>query len=333
MKNEKLLKEIKKVAWHEKIGRNGGDFFEDHPGIISSGPITKIEINHGTVIDKIQVYYGDRPGQNHGGTGGRPGTYEIKKGYNITQVNYKSGDVVDYLQFTATNEAGHSDNSEKFGGKGGGKEKTIYAPDGLVLREIKGRSGIRVDQLEFIFGHPFYIDNMKPDYDYIKEHLIETTPVILGSFDNNNPSDEPVKMIFKKTKTLKNTLSFSWQHASTFTFGWTCGFGLSIGAGAKNTFSAKAQTQATVGETKTNEESIEFSWEVPIVCPARKRTIARAMVQEAKLEKVPFTYNVVFYKGDKTNIIETVECTGFFSGKVLSTLNKIRPEYLELAKD
>ncbi len=334
MEKKKTFSElIKEVAYIKTIGGKGGEAFSDHPNIVNKGPITEIRLQHGAVIDNIQVSYGGHPGERHGFTGGNPYEFKLKKGHSITQINARQGNVVDHLQFITEDKKGISDKSVACGGNGGKSITIMPETKGLVLREIQGRKGIRIDSLTFLFGYPFYLDNMRLNEQYVKEALMKTTPLCIDHHTHDNIHDKDEQVVYKNGKTITKKASFTWHHSSKFMVGLKVGIGAKMLAEASSEFSVGAESEATFGETHGTEMEHSFSWDDTIICSPKKRTVVRAMTQEAELENCPFTYNVVFYKDNKDNkenIIDTVECTGFFKGKILSSITSIVPSEEDL---
>lgn len=319
-----LLEQIKKVAYIKTIGGKGGEKFTDHPNIVNQGPITEIRLQHGTVIDNIQVSYGGHPGERHGFTGGNPYEFKLKKGHNITQINARYGNVVDHLQFITEGKNGATDKSMACGGNGGKPITIMPETEGLVLREIQGSKGTRIDSLTFLFGYPFYLDNLKLDMQYVKEALMKTTPLCIDHHTHDNIHDKDEQVVYNNSKTIKRTASFTWHHSSKFMAGLKIAVGAKMLTEAKSEFTVGVESEATVGETHGTEMEHSFSWNDTIICSPNKRTIINAITQEAELENCPYTYDVVFYDGDKTNIIEPkITMTGTFKGKILSSATKI----------
>ena len=323
MSNLELLNALSKSAAIESIGGGGGKPFTDPRSIVLNGPISGIKLRHGSEIDNIQVLYNGNAGSPHGGRGGREESWTVSDGaeqYDIVAVRVRSGKRIDSLEFIARERNGNKTKSSPHFGGWGGRETYIEPGRGLVLREIRGRSGKRLDRLEFIFGYPFYIENMKIDEDTVKEQLLDTNPRSLryATFRNDTQSANVAQ--WSETASVTTSSTFNWESTSTFAIGVETSFKADafIGTSASTVFSFSFEQSVTVGQEKTKSQTVDREWGVDITLEPGKITEATAVVQEARLENVPFTYDAVFYDGNKQNVKERVTCYGFYSGNVFS---------------
>ncbi|KAG9021461.1 hypothetical protein FS837_007246, partial [Tulasnella sp. UAMH 9824] len=106
--------------------------------------ITAVKIHYKTGIDRIQISYGGKWAEAHGGSAGLQGLYEetfyLQRGEAIVQIEGRSGTKLDSLQFTTSTGR----KSKMYGGTGG----YSFSWSGKKLVYISGRSGDQVDSLQ-----------------------------------------------------------------------------------------------------------------------------------------------------------------------------------------
>ena len=144
-----------KNTYTESFGGEGGDAFSDSPAVVKSGPITRIDLRYGAYLDAIQVTYGNSTGEHFGGHMGASAYYIVPEGHEIINVNLRAEAFIDGIQFVSIHPD-HPDSLQEspwFGGKGG-NYYSAHSPNGGPLREISGRAGAFIDQLNFTFLEP-----------------------------------------------------------------------------------------------------------------------------------------------------------------------------------
>ena len=318
-----LTKTIKSVS----IGGEGGNEWTDPMDVRESGPITAIDIRHGKEIDMVKVFYGGTPGFEHGGGGGKEGQFQIPKGYEITQIQARSGDRVDRLVFVATpiSDIGDAISSEPFG-RMGGDPIIINSPDGLPLRSIAGRAGKRIDQLTFNFGYLYEIQNVKVDMEQLKQELENAELITLDTASFTNGTDIDTTSQFSHTSSVSTTNTASWETSSRFLAGIEMKVSAGIDAeilsfGSETTVKFEFEQTFTYGKETSRTSSTEKSWSVDIPIPARSVTNAYVSIYQAEVKNVPFTYDVVFYEIKDQIKEEAIRIKGkaTFSGSVLAS--------------
>jgi hypothetical protein len=112
--------------------------------------ITAIELASGDRIDKLTVKYENAQGRwttEHGGGGGHPGSsLFLQDGEFINNITGRADVEVDQLNFFTT------ENHRTHDGQDGGHPFTDTTPQGSFLLGFAGRSGKRLDQIQFIYG-------------------------------------------------------------------------------------------------------------------------------------------------------------------------------------
>ena len=143
---------FEKNTYTESFGGEGGSFFSDSPAVVKSGPITRIDLRYGAYLDAIQVTYGNSTGEHFGGHMGDSACYLVPEGHEIISVNLRAEAFIDGIQFISI----HPDRPDSlqespwYGGEGG-NFYSATSPGGGLLREISGRAGAFIDQLDLTF--------------------------------------------------------------------------------------------------------------------------------------------------------------------------------------
>ena len=112
-------------------GGSGGVMFRDELGY---GPITKIEIHHGTYIDSIQTTYGTTQQELHGGGGGGPDSFTLGTGERIIAVFGRCGRLLDSIGFVSLKPDLSLRSFGPVGGSGGNPFVIIGFVDGFFGR-------------------------------------------------------------------------------------------------------------------------------------------------------------------------------------------------------
>lgn len=314
--------EILKTRYTMTIGRDGGVRWEDPFEIQREGPISRIELRHGSEIDSIRVFYGGVPGRKHGGNGGGEGAFEVNPHYQIFRIDGRAGARVDQLQFIARlpDGTGKVQTSPVFGGHGGTPNE-IVGPSGLALRSISGRAGSRIDQLSFHFGYLVKIDNVQVDREALEKSVQGATLKVLDSAEYNNGTDIDTSSTFERTLTISDRTTVQWSGTTKFLFGVSVTAKATVGlaeTGATTTFQFEQSFNYGSSNEKTTTEQIRWSTNFP--APAQKRSVITVFVYEKEVSDVPFTYDIVLYEIlDDVEVVHTrAKRNGTFSGIVTS---------------
>lgn len=306
---------LESVVTHT-VGTNGGSDFAEDIHVLKSGAISKIEVRSGAEIDNILVYYGDVPGKHHGGSKGSPRTpFAIPRGYDIYRIEGRAGERVDQLRFVAkTADGSQVISSELFGGGGGSPFTFDESERGLVLRQIRGRSGGRIDKLRFDFGYPVRIENVEVDEPVLIAQLKKGSLKSINSITFENNSDESTSAAYSDTTSETHSQTITRTHTVNAMMGYSYAIGAKASfkmgeISATQTFTFQFSYQYTYGVQETDSKSYAHTWNVNIPCPARKRTTASIQVLEATLKDVPFTYDIVFYENINGKMVEKYRFT------------------------
>lgn len=120
-------------------GGSGGDLFRDELGV---GPITHVEVRHGTYIDAIQVTYGATQQPRHGGSGGMLDAFDLVSGERIIVVFGRWGRYLDQIGFVSVRPDNTLRQHGPYGGTGGEPFYIIGVVDAFF-----GRSGTLIDAI------------------------------------------------------------------------------------------------------------------------------------------------------------------------------------------
>lgn len=297
----------------QEFGGDGGVWIREDPNAYLAGPITAFRICAGDKIDSIQVRYGvDDPerdrkavwGKKFGGGGGDCGdTWELN-GRKINAIRVRHGDVIDGLEFELSGAA-----NKKFGGNGG-VESLSTAKNGGALAYIEARAGDYVDRIRLVYGLPYYIDNVTLDEDKISDAVKNARLVELSR-----------QCVINNTDRLRSpgaTVSEEKTVAESLRFGLTTNWGIS------QTISYGGEASPVSGETTINvgqeisqeeEKSESKTQRLELTVPAETDPHSGLLVtfNTKKIDlDIPFTYDIVHYKGSKRNEVKREKYKGTY---------------------
>ncbi|MCE7027846.1 jacalin-like lectin [Jiella avicenniae] len=317
--NEALLE----TKYSATIGGDGGRDWSDPNSTIVMGPITRIELHYGAQIDSIKVYYGWIPGEPHGGTGGEEGVFELDPGNVIDRVQARVSGVIDQIQFFARmpDSEGNVQRSELFGRKNG-VTREVVAPPGLMLRSISGKADKRVDKLRFNFGRVATIENVQIDPSAFAASVKDPELRVLDQMIFDNPSQTEVLQSFKHSATVTNRTATNWGGTTRLLYGLSATAKATVGVGE---FSATSKFEFeqtfTYGRSSEKSEAVTLEWAINFACPANKRSICTVSVYTKRIERIPFTYDVVLHDPtaeDESKRREVFTLKAEFSGDVIA---------------
>ena len=314
-------KELFLATTSTTFGGNGGDAFADSNAVVDRGPITKIDVRHGNGIDAIRLYYGaDGIGNVHGGNGGELTTFVVPNGERIIRVEGRSGHRIDQLQFFTDK----GNKSDVFGGNGGSPFTTGDKPLGN-LRTISGRSGNRLDQATFEFSDPYYIENITFDQNQLEQASIQEKPIELYTQRCENSTGVPQTVIYTHTSEVSAEKSYDFEEGASLTA--SAEFTVGVPEVAEGKASVSLTTTFKAGQSVTNIDTQTEQWSVPVLVPTDSTILATTMAKRYTCT-VPFTYTVVWYRGDRSNKVKTMTYEGKYSGVNVAAIEHKIPESL-----
>ena len=284
-------------------GGGGGAPFQDSDNLINLGFISKIIVRHGNVVDSLRLFYGNSPGAQHGGGGGKEEEFLLEPGERIVRVEGRAGNVIDSLQFFT--DRGKA--SPKYGG-GGGTPFSAVAPDGGQLIMIEGRAGNVIDQVTLGFGPAYYITDFQYD---IAKAVSNRVPQLIASQELSNHTDVEQTARYSQTVKVLTEKQFTFNSGQKIGAKAVFNTGIPILAEGQITVSAEVSFQQGVLD-KSSQETIE-SWDIPVKVPGNTTIQATSTIQRNKLT-VPFSYDLVWYKGNRTNEVARQTFTGTYEG-------------------
>lgn len=304
-------------------GSSKGKSFADAQGVIEKGPITRIDIRSGEEIDGFRLYYGTSGiGDHHGGGGGKESIFTLQEGEVITRVEGRSGERIDALQFF-TNLGRKS----AFYGKNGGKPFVCDFGNGKYLRTISGRASDRIIQADFQFGLPFFVTNFRYDFASVPPDL-KPKPELLLTQELVNATSVDQTALYKREVSISAEKTFSFEAGQSLAAQVEFEAGLPLVA--EGTVSITTEVSFKQGVSTTDISTQTEAWEVPVTVPPRTTVIASTSAHRYELEAIPFSYDIVFYEGDKSNIVETLTFAGTYEGVNFAEL---RHEFVEHAHE
>lgn len=305
------------ISYSEKtVGAGGNAWVTEKPQTVNRGIIDKIEVCHGRYINAVTVYYNGRRGTTFGGPGGNCDFFEVPKTTFINEVIVWRGDWINAIQFIT--EDGSS-NSNQFGDPAGGARVPIQDPNGGSLRQVNGKSGDYVNQLELVFGLPYYVDDIDIKVDQPLKKIRFSNPKQIDVNIGNN-CQNPLG-----TLDFDNKFSKSATQSHSFTFSNTTGVELTtkfkVGAPiiAEGQVEVSASTAFTFETTEGAEETntVEKSYKYSV--PKGRRIDAAFMAKEAEV-KLPFTYKLYHYRnGNKRDHLPPKTYTGVYEGVLIAS--------------
>lgn len=280
----------------QEFGGNGGVWIKEDPENYLAGPITAFRICAGARIDSIQVRYGDNTwGKKFGGGGGDCGdTWELN-GQKIDAIRVRHGEGVDGLEFEVSGA-----NNKKFGGDGG-IESLSTAKGGGALAYIEARAGDYIDRIRFVYGLPYYIDNVVLDQDAMSDAVKNAKLVELSQqcvINNTDRLRSPGAEVSEEkaiTESLRFGLTTNWGVSQTISYG-------------SDVSPVSGETTINVGQeiSSEKERSESNTQTLSLTVPAETNPHSALLVtfNTKKLDlDIPFTYEIVHYKGSRNNEI------------------------------
>lgn len=139
----------------------------------------------------------------------------------------------------------------------------------------------------------------------------EVKPEVIVSQEIVNSTRLQQTQSFKVNKTVETSKSFTWD--SGFSLSVKTEFTAGIPLAATNTTEVGFETHFSAGGTKSSSEKKSFEAEFPVVCPPKRKIIAKATIQKGvvsvKFKSVIARY-LVSNRGNKTKY--TYEVPGVF---------------------
>ncbi|MCB2113650.1 MAG: ETX/MTX2 family pore-forming toxin [Parvularculaceae bacterium] len=304
------------ISYSEKtVGAGGNAWVAEKPETVRRGVIDKVEVCHGRYVNAVTFFYNGRRGTKFGGPGGDCEFFEVPKTTFINEVIVWRGDWINAIQFIT--EGG--DDSKRFGDPAGGERVPIQDPEGGSLRQVNGKWGDYVNQLELMFALPYYVDDIdiKVDQPIKKMRFSKPRQIDVNIGDNcANPAG---------TVRFNNTFTKSATQSHTFRFANTTGVALStkfkVGAPiiAEGEVEVSASTSFEFETTDGAEKTDTISRNYDYVVPKGRRIDAAFMVKEAEV-KLPFSYNLYHYRnGDKRDHLPPRNYTGVYEGVLIAS--------------
>ncbi len=303
----------------QSFGGDGGKPFSDPEAVVNKGPISKISITYGDVIDSIRLYYGGEKetgvGDEHGGRkGDRQKEWVVPEGHKIVRIEGRYARYVDSLKFYTDKGA----ESPLFGGSGGEKVLKAVSASGSYLRTISGNADDYVDKTTFHFGAPCYIKEIRYDENALRQAALKAVPETIASQNLENLSKLEQTSRYAKRVTLRNESSFSWDLNESLSLESEVNVGIPLLA--NGTVKMTAAIASRQGWVNTKSLESEENWEIPVRVPGRRVMRCVSTVRKYTLD-IPITYTVAWYKGDRKNIIKEQTFAGSYKGVTVTDLD------------
>lgn len=298
----------------------GGAWVAENEETWKSGIITGIQVCSGAYVNRIRVFYDNKPGTEFGGPGGVcSDVWKPLRSEYIQGVRVWSGAWMNKIQFITSGQ----NTSPEYGGDGGAL-KEYYSDTGGALRVIDGKYGAYMNGIKLGFSYPYFIENFK-----------YTGPP-------KNDSDQPLSE--KLTQPLDNCGSATANLNSTVALGekiidsHTFSFGGSVTIGLSTTLEAGIPDVASVGVTSTSSltvnlsksdtktTKVEFKVDAPAEAAPGTYAEVTTLVKKAKIN-VPFEYDVVHYEGRKSKVINRKTYSGLYTGVRALSVEPTRIEF------
>jgi hypothetical protein len=133
------------------IRGNGGQEFDDTKFIPAHARITAVHVRSGTSLDLIRFITSEGEGPQHGGDGGQFHSIELANDEYISEAQVSYGGMVDSVKFKIRKKGSNTvRETERFGNEST-DTVVITAPEGYEIFGARGRSGIKIDRLDFCF--------------------------------------------------------------------------------------------------------------------------------------------------------------------------------------
>lgn len=297
----------------------GGAWVSENENIWKQGVITGIQVCSGDYVNRIQVFYANRPGTEFGGPGGNCApVWSPPTGEYIQGVRVWSGAWMNKIQFVTNKQK----ESPAYGG-GGGNEKTHYSDTGGALRVIDGKYGSFMNGIRLGFGYPYYVDG----FAYTGEPDPTPLPVqqlIMQTVDNCGSGQGNANTTAATSETVTDTHTLSIGGSATIGLSTTLQAGIPDVASVGVTTSSSLTFNISKDETKTTE--VKLSIDAPAA--AAPGTYAK-IDRKVKRDKVnvPFKYDVVHYSGNRSNEVDRKTYSGTYTGVRAISIDTTRTEF------
>lgn len=305
------------ISYTEKTEGNGGNaWVTEDMSTVRRGEIDKVEVCAGRYVNAVTFYYNGKRGTQFGGPGGDCEFFEVDKTSFISEVVVWRGDWINAIQFVLENGT----TSKLFGDKAGGARVVVQDPNGGALRQVNGKSGAYVNQIELMFGLPYYVDDIDIQVDKPIKEMRFSKPkqidVNIGNNCGNLASEARFNSQFKKEATQSHSFTFS----NTTGVALKTEFKVGAPVIAEGKVEVSASTEFTFSTTDSASETNSVTRSYDYTVPKSRRVDAAFMVKEAVV-KLPFTYKLYHYRnGDKRNrVLPAKTYTGVYDGVLVAS--------------
>jgi hypothetical protein len=307
-----------------KIHR-GCQEFSDPEGVVSQGPITKVVVYHGGVINGLRLWYGLTPGNIQGFSGPEyvnTTEWNVPAGEKITRVEGEiAGYYIGRLQFFTDGGT----KSPQFG-KNGGKRFVVTDPAVGELRTISGFANLKRDRafnraitsMTFHFGAPYFIKDIQYDLAALEAARLKTTPEVVATQDIENSTSVEQNSEYARDLEVEKTTTLTFEQSFGLKFGMKFSAEVSVGlekiasASAKQELSWEVSASTKFGQSYSNSRKEKVSWRVPVRVPPGKKIVATSTWRKYKVN-IPFTYTIAWYEGTRDNIKKEVILPGVYN--------------------
>lgn len=299
----------------QDAGTNGGGpWVAEKDAIWQRGEISAIEVCHGTHVDSITPIYAGVRGTKFGGNGGGCEIWTLPKTGYLKSIYIWSGRYMDAIQFHMS-----EGKPSKIFSEGGGRRTILEDRNGAAIRKIDGKWGVYLDRVRVHFGLPYYIDNVKFDYDALKKQMDVTKPEQIDlQFVSACRSSSSVSQKIEISKKVKEMHSFKFSNTTalnikTYVEG---GFGPIVKAGVETS----VNTAFTVEKANGFETESNYVRTINATAQPGTKIHVTTTSKKANLD-LPYTYDLIHYKnGNKKDVVRAQNFNGVYKGnKTAST--------------
>lgn len=292
---------------------------DNGPKIID-GPITQLKLTHGIYLNTIQVTYGMSQYLRKGDVpGGNSDELNLTADQVIIGAEINSGDWINGIKFRIRDKEKGEFWSKHYGGQEGNITKIDGG--GLPLRKFTYRSGDYVNELTFHFGYQLKTGRVIIQAPPLKEQLEgkkSTLSVFSGTYRNNSNVDEDQNAL-RDFKGINTTTSTTFDSISQFSVGYKMLAEVSVSiVKASTEWSFGFQQTFAVGTSNTRTEASHTELTQGFTAPAKHITTWKLTALEAKINEIPFTYEVIVYDPIKNVDIGKMTETGTITGTLVS---------------
>ncbi len=296
-------------------GAGGNAWVFENQQTVARGIIDKIEVCHGRYINAVTFFYNGRRGTKFGGPGGNCEFYDVPKTSFVKEVIVWRGDWINAIQFFPA----EGEESKRFGDPAGGARVPIQDPDGGSLRQANGKSGDYVNQLELMFGLPYYVDDIDIKVDQPLKKMRFSNPKQIDVNIGNNCENPIGTVRFNNVFNKSATQSHSFRFANTTGVELETKFKVGAPIIAEGTVGVTASTSFEFETTEGAETTDSISRSYDYTVPEGRRIDAAFMAKEAEV-KLPFSYNLYHYRnGNKRDHLPPKTYTGVYEGVLIAS--------------